>query len=746
MASLDDILTVQKNAVVALNNISQQLSVSGTGTVNSGISGQLAYYSATGSAVSGNSNVTISSAALTLGVTGTATGSLIFSGATSGKVTIKSADTAGSWSLTLPTDSGTNGYVLQTDGSGVTSWTPNTTGGGTVSTGTAGQLAYYSATGSTVSGNSNVTISSAALTLGVAGTATGSLLLSGASSGVVTVKPSSAAGTWSLTLPTTAGSNGYVLATDGTGITSWVSGGTVSTGTAGQLAYYSATGSTVSGNSNVTISSAALTLGVAGTATGSLIFSGATSGKITLKSADTAGTWSLTLPTSAGTNGYVLQTDGSGVTSWVSGGSGTVSSSTAGQLAYYSATGSTVSGTTTGTGVLTAIASSLNGSGSLVGSTSATLTTPAISGGTIDNATIGATTASTGKFTSLNLNGTSGPSISTSPTANPTGGTLLATYGNLVVQATTSNASNREFMGIFGLTSNNGSGVTNNNGDKVALYAAIDAISNSGDAWAFNTVTTLESTAPSTIRSYGYECDLNNYSADKTLSNLGTTTNFGIAITGLGYLGTSALFIDGANSVAAPAAPYYNLPKWDAGILFTSLSAKSYTILDQTNTTVGFYQSGSHTTGISLSGGTYSFAAIDVGSNYIKGAAGAIIGTSDARTKTDIQNTDLGLDFVNKLRPVSYIYNKDEYRVSGDKKIGETKTKVQFVRRHHGLIAQEVRELIDPDKFAGWVIMDKNDPDSEQGLRYDEFIAPLIKAVQELTVRLEAAENKLKGL
>ena len=41
------------------------------------------------------------------------------------------------------------------------------------------------------------------------------------------------------------------------------------------------------------------------------------------------------------------------------------------------------------------------------------------------------------------------------------------------------------------------------------------------------------------------------------------------------------------------------------------------------------------------------------------------------------------------------------------------------------------------------MLEDKTDPDSRQSLRYEEFIAPLIKAVQELTVRLEAAEAKL---
>lgn len=43
-------------------------------------------------------------------------------GTTSGTVTVQPAATAGTWSLTLPTNDGDNGQVLTTDGSGVTSW------------------------------------------------------------------------------------------------------------------------------------------------------------------------------------------------------------------------------------------------------------------------------------------------------------------------------------------------------------------------------------------------------------------------------------------------------------------------------------------------------------------------------------------------------------------------------------------------------------------------------------------------
>ncbi len=64
-------------------------------------------------------------------------------------------------------------------------------------------------------------------------------------------------------------------------------------------------------------------------------------------------------------------------------------------------------------------------------------------------------------------------------------------------------------------------------------------------------------------------------------------------------------------------------------------------------------------------------------------------------------------------------------------------------RTHFGLIAQEVKAALDQagvDDFAGWVLEDKDDPNSTQSLRYDQFIAPLIKAVQELAARVAALE------
>jgi hypothetical protein len=111
------------------------------------------------------------------------------------------------------------------------------------------------------------------------------------------------------------------------------------------------------------------------------------------------------------------------------------------------------------------------------------------------------------------------------------------------------------------------------------------------------------------------------------------------------------------------------------------------------------------------------------------------INTSDLRLKTDVVNSSLGLDFINNLRPVSYKFIEGSVTDDGQS--------IPGTRTHWGLIAQEVKQAVDEADvdFAGWVLLDKENVDSEQALRYEEFIAPLIKAVQELTARVKALEE-----
>lgn len=144
--------------------------------------------------------------------------------------------------------------------------------------------------------------------------------------------------------------------------------------------------------------------------------------------------------------------------------------------------------------------------------------------------------------------------------------------------------------------------------------------------------------------------------------------------------------------------------------------------------------------------------------------ANGTIQTSDKRTKTDISDAALGLDFINALRPVSYkwVDGKTEVvrqaytdaegnEIPEGEEIPSNATPGRIItkttpgeRTHWGLIAQEVKAAAEAAgvDFGGWVLSDTEDPESQQALRYDQFISPLIKAVQELSARVAELEGK----
>jgi len=131
-------------------------------------------------------------------------------------------------------------------------------------------------------------------------------------------------------------------------------------------------------------------------------------------------------------------------------------------------------------------------------------------------------------------------------------------------------------------------------------------------------------------------------------------------------------------------------------------------------------------------------------------AANGTIQTSDQRTKTEIADAALGGDFIKSLRPVSYKWVEGGKRDTGerDEDGNYIYESVPGDRTHWGFIAQEVKQAVDAAgiDFGGWVLTDKNDPNSEQALRYDQFIAPLTKALQEAMERIEQLEAKVADL
>jgi hypothetical protein len=128
-----------------------------------------------------------------------------------------------------------------------------------------------------------------------------------------------------------------------------------------------------------------------------------------------------------------------------------------------------------------------------------------------------------------------------------------------------------------------------------------------------------------------------------------------------------------------------------------------------------------------------------------------VVSTSDEREKTEIENTDLGLDFVKNLRPVSYKWKVGENIVertfekdkNGNDNEIQTITPRTGKRKHYGLIAQEVKEVLGDNDFGGYIHDTETD---HMGLRYDQFIPILIKAVQEQQEIIEDLQNQINEL
>ena len=138
-------------------------------------------------------------------------------------------------------------------------------------------------------------------------------------------------------------------------------------------------------------------------------------------------------------------------------------------------------------------------------------------------------------------------------------------------------------------------------------------------------------------------------------------------------------------------------------------------------------------------------------------ATNGTIQTSDQRLKNTITSSNLGLNFITRLNPVSYKWNEgkriptynDDGKPVMDDNGNVTSTSIAGVRTHYGLIAQEVKSTLDElgiEDFAGWILSDLSDSNSEQGLNYGQFISPLIKAIQEQQTTIESLTSRIEAL
>ena len=129
------------------------------------------------------------------------------------------------------------------------------------------------------------------------------------------------------------------------------------------------------------------------------------------------------------------------------------------------------------------------------------------------------------------------------------------------------------------------------------------------------------------------------------------------------------------------------------------------------------------------------------------------ISSSDERDKTDITDWTHGLDWINKLKPITYRWDKRSwYLAEGEDDI----TKVtrdgskKRARLHLGFKAQDILAVEQSFGYAGkkddMLTVNLNEDDTAYGMKYERLVVVLTKAVQELSAKNDALEARIATL
>ena len=152
-------------------------------------------------------------------------------------------------------------------------------------------------------------------------------------------------------------------------------------------------------------------------------------------------------------------------------------------------------------------------------------------------------------------------------------------------------------------------------------------------------------------------------------------------------------------------------------------------------TVVGYNVVGQGNSTFTLGGGTSD--------SSISWGATTWTAPSDIRLKEDIKDEEIGLEFVNELRPVTYQWRKAK-DVSSEMEDYDpnSEERVMNGKHNHGFIAQEVKEVIDRYNFKdGFGLWSESGKDKRQRIGESALIPIIVKAIQELSLEVK----KLKG-
>ena len=145
------------------------------------------------------------------------------------------------------------------------------------------------------------------------------------------------------------------------------------------------------------------------------------------------------------------------------------------------------------------------------------------------------------------------------------------------------------------------------------------------------------------------------------------------------------------------------------------------------------------------------------GSNSVNSIGGPVAWStvSEMRFKENIKENVVGLDFIMGLKPVTYNVNfkaLDHHHTKGkmdsiysdlEKMDLDKQYKKLYQQIQIGFLAQEVENLADSLNFDFHGIDKPQNKESTYALRYAEFVAPIVKAMQEQQAIIDSQKKEI---
>jgi hypothetical protein len=211
-------------------------------------------------------------------------------------------------------------------------------------------------------------------------------------------------------------------------------------------------------------------------------------------------------------------------------------------------------------------------------------------------------------------------------------------------------------------------------------------------------------------------------------------------------------FADGNSAFGAYALSSNTIGKFNTAV---GRSALSSNVTGEQNIAIGFNSGTTSSFNNTVSIGNNGWLNAASNQVFIGNASSVWIGGwkpwsvfSDARLKTDIKEDVHGLDFIMRLRPVSYNQEVEQMtKATGNKPTKDFPGKYDADKmRMTGFLAQEVEQAAMNVNYNFSGISKVKSVNELYSMSYESFVVPLVKAVQEQQAIIEKQQKQIDDL